>query len=41
MTIPGDVYRTTDGGDSWTKLEIDYPADAADRMLHVARAVKE
>jgi photosystem II stability/assembly factor-like uncharacterized protein len=41
VTIPGDIYRTTDAGDSWTKLDVEFPADAADRMLHVARAVKE
>jgi photosystem II stability/assembly factor-like uncharacterized protein len=41
ITIPGDVYRTTDGGDSWEMLDIHWPADAAERMLHVARAVKE
>jgi photosystem II stability/assembly factor-like uncharacterized protein len=41
VTIPGDVYHTTDGGDSWTQIDVEYPADAGDRMLHVARAVKE
>jgi hypothetical protein len=41
VTIPGDVYRTTDAGDSWTHIDVQYPADAGDRMLHVARAVKE
>ncbi|HWI20987.1 MAG TPA: sialidase family protein, partial [Baekduia sp.] len=40
-TIPGDVYRTTDGGDSWEFIEIKWPADAAERTVHVARAVKE
>ncbi|MFE2998723.1 hypothetical protein ACFXG4_27435 [Nocardia sp. NPDC059246] len=41
VTIPGDIYRTKDGGDTWSKLDVEYPADAEQLMLHVARATKE
>lgn len=40
VTIPGDVYRTIDGGDAWSRVDIAYPDDANERMLHCARATK-
>jgi hypothetical protein len=39
VTIPGDVYRTTDGGDSWSAVDVTFPPDADGRMVHCARAV--
>jgi len=41
VTIPGELYRTTDGGDSWEQLPVTYPGDVDQLMVHCARATKE
>lgn len=41
VTIPGQIHRTTDGGDSWSQIDTEYPSDVEHLALHVARAVKD